>query len=54
MPCNQTCGCNSMNNCTWVIILAFIIIWFFCGCKGGCSGNNGSLTGNGCGCNCGC
>jgi len=42
-----------MNNCTWVIILAFIIIWFFCGCKGGCS-NGASLTGNGCGCNCGC
>ncbi len=44
MPCNQSC--------TWIIILAFIIIWFSCanrqgnggcGCSGGCSGgcNNG-------------
>ena len=25
MPCNQTCN----SSCTWIIILAFIIIWSF-------------------------
>ena len=45
MPCNQSC--------TWIIILAFIIIWFSCanrggGCNNGC--NNGCGGNGGCGC----
>lgn len=56
MPCNQTCG--YANNCTWIIILAFIVIWFFCGSRGGCGGvcgNQAPAYGGGCGtCGGGC
>ena len=50
MPCNQTCGYS--NNCTWIIILAFIVIWFFCGYHGNSCGGCASPCG-GCG-GCGC
>ena len=43
-----------MNNCTWIIILAFIIIWFSCGNRGGCGTGCGTGCGNGCGNGCGC
>ncbi|MBR0144534.1 MAG: hypothetical protein IJM21_10215 [Clostridia bacterium] len=48
MPCNQTCN----SSCTWIIILAFIIIWFSCGNRSLCGGNGG--CGGSCGCNNGC
>lgn len=61
-----------MNNCIcelfqdptiWLIIIALILLFGFCGnsynnngCGCGCNGNNGGCNNNnnGCGCGCGC
>lgn len=44
---NNNCLCNLFdNNCTWIIVIALIILLFYC--------NNGArFGGNGCGCGCG-
>lgn len=60
------CFCNIFENSTvWLIIIALILLFFFCGnegygCGGGCGGyapvNNGCggyhNNNNGCGCGC--
>ncbi len=40
----NNCLCNLFdgNNCTWIIILALIIILFSCGGNCGCSNNCGN------------
>lgn len=50
------CFCNIFDNSTvWLIIIALILLFFFCGNDGcGCGGyGNYNTLGNGCGCGCG-
>ncbi len=43
---NNNCLCNLFdNNCTWIIVIALIILLFHC--NGGCGNTYGN---NGCGC----
>jgi hypothetical protein len=45
------CFCNIFENSTvWLIIIALILLFFFCG-NDGCGCYNTATIGNGCGCN---
>lgn len=46
----MSCFCNLFENSTvWLIIIALILLFFFCGNSNDCYGN---YSNNGCGCGC--